>query len=358
MSERAYWVAWHRLEGVGPAGIKRLWEHFGALETAWHAREDQLAQAQFWSEQKARRLGKRQADPLEMLARWEAQVPPFWTPADPDYPPLLREIPDPPPILFWQGALRAWPPAVAVVGTRQPSAHGSRWAWLIGKALAEAGFLVVSGLAMGIDGLAHRAALDTDGLTAAVLGGSLQEIYPSSHRPLAEQIAETGILLSEYLPGTPVEATNFPRRNRIVAGICQATIVVEAPERSGALITAQLACDYNRDVYVLPASLDTPEAHGGLKLISQGARPILGIEDLLVELLGDELVRTVRPPGVAIQFDGEEQGIWDCLEAGSLSFDELLPRTGLETGTLAGNLLSLEIKGLIIQEAGFRYARA
>ncbi len=357
--ERAYWAAWHCLPGVGSVTIKRLSEHFGSLEAAWWADEAILSTADGWTERKGLvALSQRHSlDPQRLLSRLEERWPAFVTPADSAYPPLLREIPDPPPLLFFEGPLRSWPPAVAIVGTRQPTAYGLRYAGRIAEALARAGFVVVSGLALGIDGTAHRGAL-RHGLTAAVLGSSLDQIYPCEHRGLASEVAQGGLLLSEHPPGTETQPHFFPRRNRIVVGMSLATILIEAPIKSGALISARLACEYNREVFVLPGSLDTLQAAGGLKLLAQGANPILSVEGLLDDL-SRHLVRSVLPP-LPLQLPTlnlVEQQIWDSLGPDCLSFDALSERTQLSIGDLAGGLLSLEMQGLIAQQAGSCYCR-
>lgn len=360
--ERAYWVAWNQLSGIGNIVIKRLFEHFSSLQAAWSASAEALSAIEGWSGSKMSELARQreQLDPYQLLKERECIWPPFWTPADPDYPPLLREIPDPPPVLFYRGVVRPWPATVAVVGTRRPSYYGLRWTGRIAGALARAGFMVISGLALGVDGAAHGAALDAGGPTTAVLGCGIDQVYPLEHQALAEQIAETGLILSEYPPGTAPLAAYFPRRNRIVAGMSLATIVIEAQTRSGALISANLACDYNREVYALPGSLDNPQAMGTLRLIQQGARAILSPEELLVEL-SSHLLRTVPPlapaPHALPDLEDSEQQIWILLAQGVCSFDELLMQTGLPTGELASHLLMLELKGLIKQQAGSLYAR-
>lgn len=358
-NERAYWVAWHQLQGVGPAGIKALQEHFGSLETAWKATAKELQGASKWGECKVQQVApqRHRRDPLEILGRFEKAFPPFWTPADPEYPPLLREIPDPPAVLFYRGkSLSHWPPTVAIVGTRKPTDYGRMWTQKIAKALARAGCLIVSGLALGIDGEAHQATLDVGGLTTAVLGVSLEAITPHTHSALAARIARIAPVLSEYPPGTETIPGNFPRRNRIVVGMSLATILIEAPERSGALISAQLTCEYNRDLYVLPGSLGVDQSVGALKLIQQGARPILSVEGLLTDL-GFAVVPSGQNLEIPFDLPDEEARILHLLGSRTQSFDELVQRTGLATGELAGQLLTMELKGLIIQEAGLRYAR-
>jgi DNA processing protein len=359
INERAYWVAWQQLQGVGPIGIKALQEHFGSLETAWKASPQALQAVAKWGELKVQNVAPQRlrCDPLEILDRFEKAFPPFWTPADPDYPPLLREIPDLPTMLFYRGKLLAtWPPTVAIVGTRHPTKYGRTWARKIAQALSRAGCLIVSGLALGIDGEAHEATLEVGGLTMAVLGSSLDAVSPPTHIGLAERISRVAPLLSEYPPGTETIPANFPRRNRVVVGMSMATILIEAPERSGALISAHLACEYNRDLYVLPGNLGVPQSVGALKLIQQGARPILSIEGLLNDL-GLQVVPAGQNLEIPVGLPDEEATLLQLLGAGSQSFDELVLKTGLATGELANQLLTMELKGLIAQESGLRYTR-
>lgn len=358
-NERAYWVAWRQLQGVGSIGIKALQEHFGSLETAWKASPQELQAVSKWGELKVQNVApqRNRSDPFKVLEHLEKTFPPFWTPADPGYPPLLREIPDLPTMLFYRGKpLSHWPATVAIVGTRKPTEYGRTWTKKIARALARSGCLIVSGLALGIDGEAHQATLNAGGLTTAVLGSSLEAISPQAHSALAERIARVAPLLSEYPPGTETIPTNFPCRNRIVVGMSMATILIEAPERSGALISAHLACEYNRDLYVLPGNLGVDQSVGALKLIQQGARPILSVEGLLHDL-GLAVLPVGQNLEIPIGLLEEEAALLNLLGMGSQSFDELVTKTGLAMGELASQLLMMELKGLIAQEVGLRYAR-
>ena len=270
--------------------------------------------------------------------------------ADPAFPPLLRAIHDPPVGLFLRGD--AEPellarPAVAVVGARACSAYGGQVARTLGRELAGAGLVVVSGLARGIDGAAHRGAVEAGGFTVAVLGCGIDRDYPASHRDLARGIAERGLIVSEYAPGVEPAPWRFPARNRIIAGLAGATVVVEARERSGALITADLALEEGRDVLTVPGEITSSLSKGTNALLRSGATPLTSAADVL-ELFGIE----------------SEPAASDAPEAASIlvhlpaTADELVRLTELEPGPLAAALAELELAGLVVEGEGtYRAAR-
>ena len=289
-TERAYWLAWSQIKQVGPVAIKRLWEHFGSLEVAWRSPTSELLAVDGIGLLTAEKIASQrpQLDPDKLLAQHEEKNQSFWTPADADYPALLFAINDPPPVLYYRGNLRlnAMPNVLTVgmVGTRRPSPYGQRWTQKISRYLTKEGATIVSGLAAGIDTAAHESCLNNRGLTVAVLGTGVDKIYPYQNRALYEQIVATGLVVSEYPDGTGPDKTHFPQRNRIIAGLSRATLVMEAPTRSGALITSRLANDYCREVYALPCGLDNSVGLGCLDLIAQGAQMILGEESLAAAL--------------------------------------------------------------------------
>ena len=264
----------------------------------------------------------------------------------PRLPALLRAIHDPPPGLFLRGAappeVLEWP-AVSVVGARACSPYGAQVARMLGRELAAAGLVVVSGLARGIDGEAHRGALEAGGLTVAVLGCGIDRDYPASHRELAARIAATGLIVSEYAPGVEPAPWRFPARNRIVAGLARATVVVEARERSGALITADLALEEGRDVLAVPGEITASLSAGSNALLKLGAAPLTAAADVL-ELFGIETPAT-----------GDRHPLAELLPA---SADELARATGRPAAELAAELASLELDGLVVQADGvYRSAR-
>lgn len=363
-SERIYWLSWAAVEGIGPHRLKRLYQHFGSLESAWQADEQDLMAVEGIGPQLAMAIQthRRGADPEAVLATLSKPGIPFLTPADERYPRLLWELPDPPPLLYTLGQPLNWEPAIAMVGTRSPTPYGQRWAEEIAIALAQAGFVVVSGMAAGIDGVVHRACLKAGGSTIGVLGTGVDRVYPPQHRDLFSQMRSQGCLLSEFAPGTGPAKENFPRRNRLIAGLTQATIVMEAPQRSGALITAYLANDYGRDVYALPGSLDNPAARGCLNLIRTGAGIILGVEELLAELGSVAESGQVSAPEVpsapAPPLAGSQKRIFEHLSTDPMSLDALAQATDLDINTITSELLMMELEGWVIQLPGMRYQRS
>ncbi len=374
MAARAFWLAWSQVSGIGSVAIRRLDEHFGSLELAWEASYQELLAVSGIGEQTAASVvqDRRQIDPEQLLTQHQQRNPQFWTLIDPDYPRWLLEIPDAPPILYYQGQIepsenQGLQPAVAIVGTRKPSDYGRRWARRLSAALAQSGITVVSGLADGIDTEAHQSCLDAGGRTIAVMGTGLDIVYPQFNRTLAEQVARQGLLLSEHPAGIPPDRVHFPRRNRIIAGLCRATLVIEAPQKSGSLITARLANEYGREVYALPGTLDNYRATGCLSLIAQGAQVILGETELL-KMLGtlppllkpqersQELMAAPNPQ-LNSELDPELQQVFQAVTLEPIAVDLIMQQAGLATGTALSALAQLELMGLISQLPGMRYQR-
>lgn len=386
--ERAYWAAWNRIPGMGSRRFQSLLCHFGTAKRAWeaggHELEEVLAKA--WVEQVKK--WRPRIDPERELVLASRLGAGLLTWRDRDYPWLLREVADPPPVLYVKGTIEPRDLlAVAIVGTRKASRRGREMAHLIARGLAESGVTVVSGLARGIDGVAHDSALRAGGRSLAVLGCGIDRIYPPEHEELSEALTRQGALLSPYAPGTPPLPTNFPARNRIISGLTWGTVVIEAGRSSGALVTAAFACQQNRDVCAVPG--DTANYSGCLRLISEGAAPVCCADDVLRHLnlarlfrrwqsreyheaagRGEKAVHPQRvlefpsrrpapaaegapeglPPGAA--------GLWGRLQQGSATFDELLHLGELPAGELQILLLRLELAGLVVREEGGRYRAA
>lgn len=367
--ERAYWLAWLQIDRIGPTLLKRLYLHFGSLAIAWQAAPYELGAVEGLGDKSIETIiaQRSRLDPERLLAEHLAQNPQFWTPSDPDYPRLLWEIPSPPPLLYYRGVVdksenQGNPVAIAIVGTRYPTAHGKKWTQRLAQTLAQRGFSIVSGMAAGIDGIAHQACLDAGGRTLAVLGTGTDLIYPPSHHSLYESIQQQGLVLSEYPVGTPPDRSHFPARNRIIAGLARATLVLEAPEKSGSLITARYANEFGRDVYTLPNSPDVSQSRGSLRLLSQGATPIIDLEELLEQLgaipkldVPRQLSLLDRPP--APDLPPTWQPIWAAIACEPLPFDAIVQATGQAAGEVSGVLLQLELEGLICQLPGMRYQR-
>jgi DNA processing protein len=279
--------------------------------------------------------------------------------SDPAYPSRLRTIADPPLALAVRGSVGADEPAVAVVGARRASPYGRRVAEELGRGLAQAGLTVVSGLAAGIDAAAHHGALAGGGRTVAVLATGVDRVYPPWHRELADQVAAAGALVSEFACGTPPLQFHFPRRNRIISGLALGTVVVEAAERSGSLITARYALEQGREVFAVPGPVGVPLHGGQHRLIQQGARLVTGVEDVLDELapaLVDRL-RQARAALAEAALSAEERRVLDALGDAGRHVDDVIRTAGLTPGAALETLLALELRGLVRQSPGKRFER-
>ncbi len=374
MEERAFWLAWSQFNGIGPILLRRLEKSFGTLAEAWNASYEDLIAVEGLGPLTAEAIAaeRRNIDPKELLQQHERENPYFWTPADAEYPRLLLEIPDPPPVLYYQGKVdpqecQGLVSMVGIVGTRNPSEYGKRWTRRLTRALVKNGFTVVSGLAEGIDTEAHRSCVEADGRTLAIMGTGVDITYPWFNRNLYQQILQRGLVLSEYPAGTQPDRTHFPRRNRIIAGLCRAILVMEAPKKSGALITARMANEYGRDVFVLPGSLENPKAIGCLTLLHQGAQVILG-EDHLLEMLGaiPQLQPAPQPSQIQLplNLEPELEKVLQTLTTliqkqniESVPFDLIVQHSELPAGNVSSALLRLELSGLISQLPGMRYQK-
>ncbi len=291
----------------------------------------------------------------------------FVTLDDADYPPLLKAIADPPLALWIEGSnlelLHA--PQLAMVGSRNPTQGGVETAQRFARYLSDHGLTITSGLATGIDSACHRGGLLGAAGTIAVLGSSLDQVYPAGNRDLASQIAATGLLVSEYPPATAARSIHFPQRNRIIAALSTGTFVVEAARRSGSLITARLAADYGREVFAMPGSIHSPLARGCHRLIKDGAKLVEDASDILVELAAILQLGTAREPRPATSVDSgsaltEQPDYSELLRAmdfGPCSLQDISARTGLTTAELSSMLLLLELEGFVEALPGGLYSR-
>lgn len=267
---------------------------------------------------------------------------------EPGYPPLLAELHDPPASLFLRGQMEALQgPGVAVVGARSCSAYGAQVARSLARELATAGVVVVSGLARGVDGEAHRGALEAGGRTVAVLGCGIDRDYPRSHAELARRIVSSGAVISEYPPGVEPAPWRFPARNRIIAGLALATVVVEARERSGALITADFALELGRDVFAVPGEITSGLSAGTNDLLRQGAAPLTCAGDVL-----DAVGVQMEPSGAALAVSAPAAAVLAILGNGASGADELTRASGLSSPEVAAALVELELAGLAAQADG------
>ena len=356
-TDAKYWVAFSHAKFVGPAKIARLVDRFGDLGEAWSAPAATLRAV--LDERAAESVLKVRAefDPDRVWERMERTGIDALCLTDSRYPGLLKEIPAPPPVLYVRGELTPEDAtAVGVVGTRKATAAGREMATGLAEGLAAAGVAVVSGLARGIDAVAHQAALAAGGRTIAVLGSGPDVIYPPEHRHLAERIVASGAIVSDYPPGRPPDAPNFPARNRIISGLALGVVIVEAPERSGALITADFAADQGRDVFVVPGSPLAAASAGSNRLLRDGARAVLSADDVLADL---RLVRRSEEATVqqALPLDDEERRVLSVLSAEPRHIDEVALLANLPVATVGGHLVVLELKGLARNAGALFYAR-
>ncbi len=382
LQEKAYWLAWSQIPGIGPILLKRIQQKFGQLSQAWSLPVTELGQVEGFGEKIISKVqGERsKINPERLLEDHLKDNPQFWTPADPEYPQLLLEIPSPPPVLYYRGQVQLQENlgifcAIAIVGTRYPTEYAKRWTSRISKILTEQGFIIVSGMAAGIDAEAHWSCLKASGRTIAVLGTGVDTIYPHSNQKLYQQIEQEGLILSEYPANTKPDRGNFPARNRIIAGLSRAVLIMEAPQKSGALITARFANDFCRDVYVLPGTLDNQQSLGCLDLLNRGAQVILG-ENHLLEML--QTIPMLDPslrsqPALSLSesklnigssqqknrdfshLEPELAQIMSIMTVESLTLDAIAEKTGLDTSKLLASLSQLELMGLISQLPGMRY---
>lgn len=355
MREQAYWIALSCLTPLGARRIRRLVEAFGSAENAYTAGRDDLIAAGLPLRAAETVCRERQAiDPDEAARKVQSCGISVLTLYDAGYPDLLRQIYDPPAVLFFRGDIGVLAaPCVAVVGSRQASVYGRTVAEKLAGGLAAAGVVVVSGMARGIDTCAHTGALKADGKTAAVLGCGLDICYPPENRRLREEIAQKGVIISEFPPGTQPKPAHFPLRNRIISGLSLATVVVEAGEKSGALITADCALEQGRDVFAVPGSVNSPNSRGCHRLIKEGAQIAESAADIL-QAMGMEAAK-IRKEEVKVTV--RQSGILDAMQYEPVHFDDICHRSGIAAQQLAADLAELELAGLVTKTRGSFYLR-
>lgn len=349
---------------VGPRAFGEVVERWG---TATEALADQRGLLKLLGARAVQHIHAREclSSVEASLRACEAQSISWATRTDPQYPSALRELHDPPPVVFFRGdSTLLSRRGVGIVGSRKSTEYGRGVASSLARALAHDGITVISGLALGIDGAAHRGALDANGSTVAVLGSGADQLTPVAHRSLGSRIVERGLVVSEFPPGTPARAAHFPRRNRLIAALSVAVVVVEAADRSGASITAMHALDLGRDVFAVPGPIDAPQSRGANALIRDGAGIVTSVEDFIAEirhgwvgdLFGSREARRPGDPPAGLDAGGE--ALWERLQDHPLHVDQLALESGIEVRVALVRLTRLEMRGCVVQEPGLRFRRA
>jgi len=360
------WLALYHAPGIGPARFNRLLEIFGDPADILKTGRGQLHQFGL-ADSTIDALRQPDVQAIEHDLEWQAKPGNrIMTCQDTDYPALLQEISDPPPLLYIHGNIEVLQePQLAMVGSRNPTAAGRQTAIDFARHLSTAGLVITSGMALGIDAAGHQGALDAGAPTIAVMGTGLDRVYPARHRDLARQIAQIGVLVSEFPPGTPPIAENFPRRNRIISGLSLGTLVVEAAIRSGSLISARYALEQGREVFAIPGSIHNPLARGCHHLIRQGAKLVETAQDIMDELGAlaaalDRGVTTASPSGsreTTPQLDEDYAQLLESIGFENTSIDMLVKTTHLTPAEVSSMLLQLEMNGYIAANPGGFYNR-
>lgn len=343
--------------GIGSLKQRKLVEYFGDACAAWAAKGAELAQSRILNEKEiAGILSLRESlDPSQLEKNWTRQGIGICGIDDPDYPALLRKIFDPPSILFYRGHMIGDSLNLAVVGSRRSTPYGRNVARSFSEKLSRCGVSIVSGAARGIDTASHEGALAAGAGTMAILGCGVDIAYPPENASLLERMIDNGCLISEYPPGTPPLPGQFPARNRIIAGMSVGVLVVEAAEKSGALITADFALNENREVYAIPGSVFSNASRGVHRLIQQGARLIGSVDDLLEDLGLSSFDTQVKPPQ---SLSPDDKKVLAELSASEpIGLDELVIRLNMAASQLAVVLLQLEMSGYVEKFSGNRYGR-
>jgi DNA processing protein len=355
--EKKYWIGFNMVRGIGAVRFQQIRSYFNDLSMAWEAPASAYKQAGLPKRALTNLLKLRDEIDLDQVydSILEKEIM-VLTLLDEAYPRLLREIDQSPPVLYIRGELApADEFAVAMVGTRRVSSYGQQITRDTSLYLAGNGLTIVSGLARGVDGLAHQHALKAGGRTIAVLGSGVDVIYPPEHRKLAEAIIENGAVVSDYPLGTQPEGINFPPRNRIISGLSLATIVVEAGERSGALITADFALEQGRDVFAVPGNVLSPASRGTNRLIQKGAYALVSPQDVL-DVLDLSQVEAIKSARQALPADEIEAKILRVIGFEPIHVDEVCSLAGLPVDKVSAALTMMELKGMVQHVGGMRYA--
>jgi len=360
MSDVRYWLGFSLIPQIGPASMRRLLNYFDDLEAAWQANAATLSAVGLRRLAVEQLVSQRSQMDLDAeLARVKDEGLHILTWDDEDYPSLLMNIGQPPPVLYIRGDIvPADEFAVAIVGTRKASGYGKGVTRRLASELAENGVTVVSGMALGIDGVAHRAALDAGGRTLAVFGCGLDIIYPQRHRDLAERIVQSGALISDYPLGTAPDGGNFPPRNRIISGLSLGTVVTEAGTKSGALITVGFALEQGRETFAVPGNIQSRTSVGTNALIRRGeAKLVTCVKDILEEL-NLTMVSQQKEVRAIVPDTPTEEVLLGYVGAEPVHLDEIVRSSGLSTATVSSTLCMMELKGMVRRVDSLSYVLA
>lgn len=362
--QRAYWVAVVETDGIGPYTFAALMKKFRSAEKIWKASDAELKQSGVNKKVLSSLIKRRSVtDPKTHLKSLEQMgITPVCL-AEESYPSNLKSIKNPPAVLFVKGQLaNADEKAIGVVGTRKPSSYGREVTEKLVAKLVVHGFTIVSGLARGIDGVAHRTALEHEGRTIAVLGGGPDQVYPAEHRGLAERIIRNGALISEFTPGFESKRGHFPARNRLISGLSLGVVVVEGMKSSGTKSTAIHAFEQKRKVFAVPGQITSPLSDAPMDLLNLGAKMIRGIDDVLEELKYEKLNIKDKTGKKAksdsnISFDSEiERKIYSIMEKGQMEVDEIVRQSGFGVAEVSSTLTLMEVKKMVKHMGGGLYA--
>jgi DNA processing protein len=360
VDERFHWLALNFIPGVGPVLIKALLDRFGSPKRIFRASRRELARVDGIGERLAEVIKETDVQEkvqreLKLIEELKASIV---TLTDQSYPNNLRQIFDPPPLIYVRGDLQMRDKlAISMVGSRLISHYGRMITERIAGDLSRQGVTIVSGMARGIDSAAHRGALSVGGRTIAVLGCGVDIVYPRENRRLFEEITAQGAVISEFPLSTPPEGANFPRRNRIISGLSLGVVVVQANSRSGSLITAGLALEQNRDVFAVPGNVGMAGSRGTNRLIKQGAKLIESAEDILEEVLPRFQHQGVESKDLKIFLEEEEKRVFSLLEDEPIHIDSIIAQTRMSASRISTILLQLELKGLVQQLSGKRFVK-
>lgn len=362
MEHSFHWLTLKSVPGIGNLLYKRLLDRFGTPASIFSAASEDLLSVEGMHARLATEIQRyKTPDSVKKeLDRVNKKGYRIVTMADPDYPRLLRELPDPPPFLYVSGSLVSASANIAMVGSRTATSYGIHVTRMLAEGLSVQGLTIVSGMARGIDTAAHGGALKAGGKTIAVLGSGFDNIYPLQNRKLFDSITENGAVVTEFPMAAMPEAHNFPQRNRVISGMSMGTIVVEATRKSGSLITARLAAEQNREVFAVPGSIYSSNSTGTHALIRDGAKLVEKTSDVLEELgsftasgLSDSSTqKTARNRVVIKELSMEEQKLFAIIEEYPIHIDELTRKSTLSPGTVSAVLLQMELKGLVTQSPG------